>query len=320
MSNAGPRPQPFVSLSGRDPGRAISALAGMYAGREWYSRQVNEPYWYKYVGFGDDHLSIRRWQMQGYLRGDVATENEVVVQWLETGRARIDVGRDEIRVKPGIPVVVPVDRRFRVEYENWDQRLVHFNRDLLLDVAAELHPVGVDTHALNLDRLRTPDPTAVRAWRSAVAAAVQALREDGETPLRWHEAQRDVARALLRLYPLQANPPMSEHKRNNVRVQAAVDYIHAHAHEALTVADIAEAAGISVRGLQDSFQRVLDHTPMGYVREVRLAEAHSELRASDPDTASVASVARRWGFVHMGRFSADYAARYGQYPRKTLRE
>jgi AraC-like DNA-binding protein len=308
--------QPLVSLSGRDPDQAISDLAGLYAGREWYSRRVNEDYWYKYVGFGDDQFSIRRSQMHGYLRGDAATENEVVVQWLETGRARIDVGRDGIQVEPGTPIVVPADRRFRVEYENWDSRLVHFSRDLLLDVAAEQY--RVNDGALAFNHSRAPDPSAVRAWRGAVAAAVQALREQGETPLRWHEAQRDVARALLRLYPLQASLPGGEHKRNRARVQAAVDFIDTHAHEPITVTDIADAAGLSVRGLQDSFQRVLDHTPMAYVREVRLSQAHAELRASDPATTSVADIARRWGFVHMGRFSSNYAARYGQYPRKTL--
>jgi AraC-like DNA-binding protein len=313
----GPAPRPLVTLSGRDPDTATSSLAGMYAGKQWYSRRVNEDYWYKYVGVGDDRLSIRRFQMRGYLRGDVATEREVVVQWIETGQARVDIGHHEIRMQPGVPTMFPIDRRFHMEYENWDQRLVHVSRDLILDVAAENYLV--DDGVLTFDHLTAPDPAALRAWRSAVANAVHTLRDDGEDSLPWHEAQRDVARALLRLYPLPTPLPVDYYKRNNVRFRAAVDFIHAHAHEPLTVTDIADACGLSVRTLQDSFQRVLERAPMTYLREVRLHRVHTELLADDPKTTMVGEVARRWGFTHMGRFSATYAARYGEYPRQTLR-
>ncbi|MFP5477787.1 MAG: helix-turn-helix domain-containing protein, partial [Gammaproteobacteria bacterium] len=33
----------------------------------------------------------------------------------------------------------------------------------------------------------------------------------------------------------------------------------------------------------------------------------------------VAGVALRWGFGHLGRFSADYRARFGEYPSETVR-
>jgi AraC-like DNA-binding protein len=58
---------------------------------------------------------------------------------------------------------------------------------------------------------------------------------------------------------------------------------------------------------------------MAYVRQVRLARAHAELRAADPDQTTVAEVARRWGFPRAGRFAARYRARYGVPPSRTLR-
>jgi AraC-like DNA-binding protein len=317
VTDTAPPVRPLIAFAGRDPHTATASLAGMYAGKEWYSRRLNEDYWYKYVGVGDDHLSIRRFQMHGYLRGDVATSGEVVVQWIETGRARLDIGHHAIRMEPGIPTMFPVDRRFHMEYENWDQRLVHVSRALLNDVAAEEYLLA--DGVLTFDHLTTPDPTVIQSWRRTVADAVRALREAGDTSLRWHEAQRDVARTLLRLYPLRAGLPTGYYTRNNVHVRAAVDFIHAHAHEPLTVTSIADASGLSIRGLQESFQRVLERTPMEYLREVRLDHAHAELTALTPSTATVSDIARRWGFGHMGRFSAGYVARYGQYPRETLR-
>ncbi|WIJ45769.1 helix-turn-helix transcriptional regulator [Curtobacterium citreum] len=95
--------------------------------------------------------------------------------------------------------------------------------------------------------------------------------------------------------------------------------VHSRAHEPLTVSDIARAADLSVRGLQESFQRVLERTPMEYLREVRLRRAHDDLLRSEPGTVSVADVAVRWGFTHMGRFSGEYLRRFGEYPKQTLR-
>ena len=54
---------------------------------------------------------------------------------------------------------------------------------------------------------------------------------------------------------------------------------------ALTVSEIARAADLSVRGLQESFQRTLDRTPMQYLREVRLRRAHDD-RVRSPWTRS----------------------------------
>jgi AraC-like DNA-binding protein len=60
-------------------------------------------------------------------------------------------------------------------------------------------------------------------------------------------------------------------------------------------------------------------SPMAYLRHVRLARAHEELRRSDPGQVTVAEVAYRWGFGHLGRFSASYQAQYGVSPSQTLR-
>jgi transcriptional regulator GlxA family with amidase domain len=149
---------------------------------------------------------------------------------------------------------------------------------------------------------------------------MQALRSDGTNSLAWQEAQRDVARSLFALYRFQGEPvPTGYGEHRNHRVRAAVEYIHAHAAEPLTVSEIARAADFSVRGLQEAFQRSLDRTPMMYLREVRLRRVHEDLLRTEYATTSVATVASRWGFTHLGRFSGEYLQRFGEYPRQTLR-
>jgi AraC-like DNA-binding protein len=307
----------MVAVSGTDTGGAIDDLAGMYAGRRWYSSRVDQDYWYRYVAIGDEQMSIRRSQMHGYLRGDVAVEGEVVVQWVDSGSGRVDVGHDEVRMQPGIPALFPIERRFDVEYEDWDQRIVHLRRDLVLDVAAERHLVD---GTLDFDRSVTPSTAAVQQWRGSVAGAVRALRSEGTSSLAWHEAQRDVARSLFDLYRFQGETlPVGYGERKNSRLRAAVEFLHEHAAEPLTVSDVARAADLSVRALQESFQRTLDRTPMNYLREVRLRRVRNDLQRADPTAASVAQIAARWGFTHMGRFSGEYLRRFGEYPRHTLR-
>ncbi|QWS32862.1 helix-turn-helix transcriptional regulator [Curtobacterium aetherium] len=319
MTNPGtPAPHgAFVAVSGTDTGGAIQDLAGMYAGRSWHSSRIDTDYWYKYVGVGDETMSIRRSQMHGLLRGDVAVEDEVVVQWIDSGRARVDVGRDEVRMEPGVPTLFPIERRFAMEYEDWDQRLVHLSRDLVLDVAAEQFLVD---GTLGFDRTTPPSAAAVESWRGSVASAVRALRTDGSSSLAWHEAQRDVARSLFGLYRFQGEVlPDGYGERRNNRLRAAVEFLHEHAAEPLSVSDIARAADLSVRALQESFQRTLDRTPMNYLREIRLRRVRADLLAAEPGTGSVAEIAARWGFTHMGRFSGEYLRRFGEYPRRTLR-
>ncbi|MEA5360541.1 AraC family transcriptional regulator [Amycolatopsis sp., V23-08] len=102
-------------------------------------------------------------------------------------------------------------------------------------------------------------------------------------------------------------------------VRAALDVIESDPQAPLTLAVLAERCGVGPRTLQKGFQQHLGMSPMEYVRDVRLRRAHEELRAADPSAASVADVARRWGFTHLGRFASAHEAKYGQKPLSTLR-
>jgi AraC-like DNA-binding protein len=262
-------------------------------------------------------MSIRRSRVHGAMRGDVAVEDEVVVQWIDSGSGVLDVGRDAVPMQVGVPALFATGQRFEFAYEDWDQRLVHLDRGLVLDVAAERHLVD---GTLAFDRTAAPTAAAVQRWRGSVAVAVRVLRTEGSSSLAWHEAQRDVVLSLLGLYPIEAElQPSGYGDRRTARLRAAVDFLHEHAAEPLTVSDVARASSISVRALQESFQRNLGRTPMNHLRDVRLRHARAELAAAEPGSTTVGEVAVRWGFSHMGRFSNEYARRFGEYPRETLR-
>lgn len=100
-------------------------------------------------------------------------------------------------------------------------------------------------------------------------------------------------------------------------VQRVLDFVEGHLTEPIALADIARTAGVSARALQIASRQHLGSTPMTVVRDLRLTRAHEELRESAPESATVSTIATRWGFVHQGRFGQQYR---GCSPGETLRK
>jgi AraC-like DNA-binding protein len=103
-------------------------------------------------------------------------------------------------------------------------------------------------------------------------------------------------------------------------VRRATRYIDNHLAEPIVVHDIAAASRVSVRTLQSAFRATRDETPMGYLQRARLDAARRTLTHADPATATVADIARRWGFTSPGRFAAAYRQAYGQNPSRHLHQ
>ncbi|MGW0191443.1 helix-turn-helix transcriptional regulator [Streptomyces sp. NPDC003362] len=132
-----------------------------------------------------------------------------------------------------------------------------------------------------------------------------------------------LAASVLAAFPNTAHTDPTAQDRTDAHpatLRRAVAYIEDHADQPLTVADIAAAAHVTIRALQYAFRRHLDTTPLAYLRRVRLAQVHRELRAAHPlGGTTVGDIAARWGFAHPGRFAALYREAYGTSPSDTLR-
>jgi AraC-like DNA-binding protein len=100
-------------------------------------------------------------------------------------------------------------------------------------------------------------------------------------------------------------------------VRRAEEFIQAKFAEPLTLAEIATAAGVPARTLLESFRRFRDTSPIRYLRDVRLDHARSLLRGCKVTTAAEAAMDA--GLMHLGRFSKEYAERFGERPSDTLR-
>jgi len=156
-------------------------------------------------------------------------------------------------------------------------------------------------------------------WERSFGYVASALAVGHDQPLVAAELERHALMSTLTAFSttyLEALDTSAQRAAAPRTVRRALAYIDAHAHEPITIDDIAEAAGISTRGLQHAFRRALDTTPSQQLRTVRLAAAHRDLQHGGDH---VSDVARRWGFSSPSRFARFYRDMYGRNPAQTAR-
>lgn len=179
---------------------------------------------------------------------------------------------------------------------------------------------------LDLSVEQTPrDAPAVRFWRTFAGYVRASDSEDGPTlavPVVQRTRFDAFVAAVLAVFPVVALNVDGEHPDGTLpaALRRAIKFIDVHAQDGVNVDAIAEASGLSVRGLQAAFRRNLDRTPLEQLRLVRLQHAHDDLVRGDPiDGTTIEAVAARWGFSSSGRFAAAYRREFGVLPSSTLR-
>jgi AraC-like DNA-binding protein len=165
-----------------------------------------------------------------------------------------------------------------------------------------------------------PPPAARRDLRQLHRAAIRAAEirsgplVDGEAA---HGLEQQLIHALVDC--LAAGPvgeDMSAHRHPELlaRFEGLLQM-----QPFLHVAEICIALGVSDRNLRRCCEEQLGVSPSYYLRLYRMQQVNRALRSGNPDAASIAEVARRYGVRDLGRFAAAYRARYGELPSTTLR-
>lgn len=251
-----------------------------------------------------------------------------LVQIPLSGRAEIRCGAEHIYSRPGNAVVI----------SPMEPLLMHWSADCCqLLVRIERPALEGRLRDLINEPLREPLRFTAEmdvssglglSWRRLVAAAVADL--DGpalmtEHPLIAHDFEQTMMTALLLAQGNNYTDKIQDAvdgvggRTLSRAARIAVDWIENHPEYQHTTASLARAAGVSERTLQLTFRNDLDTPPTDYLRDVRLRRAHDDLRAADPGSATVAEIAARWGFLHLGHFSARYGRKFGESPSQTLR-
>ena len=263
-----------------------------------------------------DGFSIIRYELSAQVESSIAPESQLFTCSVQAQHAEVIAGRRPLPAgRPWASHGLPVTAR-------WDDAAVVqamvFDREQAQRLARQVS--GDDGMSL---QLRSPEARGAREadqWDRTFAYIASSVLS-GDATL---DPDSIVGAGLLRhalwtvLSTFSTNFSLAtdgsaQRSAAPSTVRRALAYIDAHAHEPITVDDVASAAHISTRGLQYAFRRSLGFTPSEYLRRARLSGAHHDLSAADPET-SVASIARRWGFSNMSRFTAAYRLEYGTHP------
>jgi AraC-like DNA-binding protein len=271
---------------------------------------------YRFTSIGDDDLSLRASQVEGRITGASLTEGEYVVSWLTRGEGVSDLLGSPMTFLHGLPAMFANDRPAQFDLIDYRLNMMHFGGAYLEGVAGETEgSVG----PIRFDTTFRPSGDALRRWTETVATVARVVYDDGSSALLRAEANRAAAVTLLEVFPHVAlQPRIDLAVPSGGKTRAAVEFMIANAHRPMGTDEIAAAAGISLRTLQAAFRREYDVTATDYLRSIRLDRVRQELQDAEPGLATVAEVARRWGFTHLGRFAASYATRFGEYPSVTL--
>ena len=243
------------------------------------------------------------------------------------GWLQLDAGSSTFCATAGDVLVCGTDTAHQVQWSALRWQAVR------LDIAATF---GLVAGLLDADRReqrfalgRPVSEARLRYWQAAVdhvSGAVFEVPAVASSALARAEAFRMLAGATLLTFPNSALAATADpNGRGTGAVEPAVlrramAFVEAHADQPIGLAQIAAAARVGARSLQQAFRRYRDTTPLEYVRTVRMERARADLLAADPAAGdTVAAVAARWGFTHYGHFAVDYRRRFGCSPSATLR-
>ncbi len=233
-------------------------------------------------------------------------ESFYLVQLPLAGSANIRQGRDEIRMKwnAGTPQSIVYIERCALE-----QRLAR-----MLD-----QPLAAP---LRFDLAMSTRRSGAKSWLRAVDYVRDEVRSDASLVADAHYAAQLASMLMTCLLTSHQHNYSHALARPSIavtrKIRQACELIEHHHAEPLVVQDIADAVGVSVRALQDGFQRELGTSPMCFLRRARLQATRVALSATDPSCASVTAIALEHGLGHLGRFAVAYRAVFGESPSQTL--
>ncbi|MFD0684548.1 helix-turn-helix transcriptional regulator [Actinomadura fibrosa] len=311
-----------ISFATRDPGLARDFIDRAYSAR-------------LRIGTASD----TRWQVDltqidagPFTTGDVTLpidmtfklegRDEVIVNTLVEGRVGYDSGKGSDRFGPGDVFLGARPRSETIARTHQMRvRTVVLPHSLLTAATgAAREDCGTPWEFLSPQ----PRDDHVQQWHRTTEFVDGLLADPtaAASPLLIGPVARLLAATALAVFPNSAISPPTRADRTDAHPAAlrrAIAFIETHPDTDVALPDIASAAGVTPRAVQLAFRRHCDTTPMGYLRQVRLEQAHRQLSDAVPgDGTTVTAVAARWGFYQPSRFAALYRRRYGRLPSQTL--
>ena len=98
----------------------------------------------------------------------------------------------------------------------------------------------------------------------------------------------------------------------------ARDWIKSNLQHKISIAAMSRDIGACRRSIEYSVKSMTGESPQRYIRLMRLNEIRHALLHVGVEDGTITSLAYQWGISHLGRFSQEYAALFGELPSVTL--
>jgi len=245
-----------------------------------------------------------------------------LVQMTIRGRESVECRGETASSTPRAATVINARRPARVRHAAETEKLIlRIDRDAL-ERHCQQH-LGRGLRGPVEFRLGMPlDGVAGQRWMALMGWLYDTLSKDDEcmSPMLLAQTEQMVITSLLSLHEHNYSQALCDEAPRIAPgfVKRVEQYIEAHAHEPVTIIELAEHAGVSSRSIYAGFRRYRDASPMLYLKEIRLRRVNEELMHSDAGETTVTAVAYKWGFGHLGHFTTDYKRRFGESPSQTL--
>lgn len=251
-------------------------------------------------------------------------ENSYLVQMPISGSCVVRCGDTVVHSDSGIgTVITPSEPLHLLGHRGCDQIIVQVERSLLERHCGQ--HLGRDlSKPVKFSPEMVLNGPQTEPWRRLIELLVsEAAHESGM--LASPSARSNFEQMLVSALLFGQENSLSEELRRPTPpmapyyVRRAEEYIHAHAASQISIPDIAEYAGVSISALYAGFRNFRGTSPAAFLRSVRLQGVRAELLEATSRADTVTTVAMRWGFAHLGHFTAAYKQKFGEAPSQTLR-
>jgi AraC-like DNA-binding protein len=172
-------------------------------------------------------------------------------------------------------------------------------------------------------RVIVPVPSTAGALQSLLSKAcrlAETRRELIANPEVARSLEHELLHALVNCLATENADRTSRWRRRHTDIMVRFEEaVAARSGPHLNLSELCTAIEVPERTLRLCCAEFLGVSPIRYYLLRRLNMARSALRRADPETASVAEIARDHHFTELGRFAVAYRAIFGETPSSTLR-
>lgn len=258
--------------------------------------------------------------------GDITIEPGVLdsfalIQMPIRGQELIEYANQRVHSTPQLGSILNTHAPFKIHHCPGTEKLIIRVDRSLLERHCQQHLGRTLRKAIEFQPAMSLNTVEGRRWMRMIGWLYDSLSVDEDVPaLLVAQFEGTLVDTLLACQPHTYSAELCGDSRTIAPsfVKRVERYIEEHAHEPISIVDMAEHAGVSSRSLFTGFRRYRNTSPMLYLKEVRLRYVHEELQRQSLGAVTVTSVAFRWGFSHLGHFTTDYKRRFGESPSETL--